>query len=85
LHLEVARGLALVESLAARPPAALAGHAVASVETLDGAKLVFADESWLLFRQSGTEPVLRVYSEATSTAKMGALLDEGCRLADSFH
>ena len=84
LHTEVARGLALVGSLAERPPAAVGAHAVAGVETLDGTKLVFADESWLLFRQSGTEPVLRVYSEATSVEKMHALLDEGCRTADSF-
>ncbi len=84
LHIEVARGLALVESLGTRPPAAAGPHAVESVETLDGTKLVFGDESWLLFRQSGTEPVLRVYSEATSVEKMNALLDEGCRLAESF-
>ena len=85
LHTEVARGLALVESLGTRPPAAAGPHAVASVETLDGTKLVFGDESWLLFRQSGTEPVLRIYSEATSVEKMTALLDEGCRLAQAFH
>ena len=84
LHTEVARGLALVESLAARPPAAVGPHPVESVETLDGTKLVFGDESWLLLRQSGTEPVLRVYAETTSAAKTHALLDEGCRLADAF-
>ncbi len=84
LHTEVARGLALVESLATKPPSIIGPHAVESVETMDGTKLVFGDESWLLFRQSGTEPVLRVYSEATSVEKMNALLDEGCRLADSF-
>ncbi|MET0648709.1 MAG: phosphoglucomutase/phosphomannomutase family protein [Pyrinomonadaceae bacterium] len=85
LHLEVARGLALVEALGTRPPAAAGTYPVESVETLDGTKLVFGDESWLLFRQSGTEPVLRVYAEATSIEKMNALLDEGCRLAESFH
>jgi phosphomannomutase len=85
LHTEVARGLALVDSLATKPPASVGVHAVQSVETLDGAKLVFGDESWLLFRQSGTEPALRVYAEATSTEKMNALLEEGCRIADSFH
>ncbi len=85
LHIEVARGLALVEWLGTRPPAAAGSYAVESVETLDGTKLVFGDESWLLFRQSGTEPVLRVYSEATSVEKMNALLDEGCRLAENFH
>jgi phosphomannomutase len=85
LHTEVARGLALIETLGTRPPAAAGQYPVESVETLDGTKLVFGDESWLLFRQSGTEPVLRVYAEATSTEKMNALLDEGCRLAESFH
>jgi phosphomannomutase len=85
LHTEVARGLALVESLGTRPPAAVGPYAVEAVETLDGTKLLFGDESWLLFRQSGTEPVLRVYSEATSVEKMNALLEEGCRTAESFH
>jgi phosphomannomutase len=85
LHLEVARGLALVESLATRPPASAGQFAVESVETLDGSKLVFGDESWLLFRQSGTEPVLRVYAEATSEEKMQTLLDHGCRMAEAFH
>ena len=82
LHLEVARGLALVARLAASAPAVVSGHRVQGVETLDGTKLLFEDESWLLFRQSGTEPVLRIYSEATSVAKVNALLDEGCRLAE---
>lgn len=85
LHIEVARGLALVAALGTRPPAAVGTYPVESVETLDGTKLVFGDESWLLFRQSGTEPVLRVYAEATSVEKMNALLAEGCRTADSFH
>ncbi|MDT7779333.1 MAG: hypothetical protein QOC99_1845 [Acidobacteriota bacterium] len=85
LHGEVARGLALVESLATRPPAAAAEFTVESVETLDGTKLVFGDESWLLFRQSGTEPVLRIYAEATSVEKMNSLLDHGCQLAEAFH
>ena len=84
LHTEVARGLALVESLGTRPPAAAGSYAVESVETLDGTKLVFGDESWLLFRQSGTEPVLRVYAEATSTQKMNELLQEGCRMAETM-
>ncbi|HJU56363.1 MAG TPA: phosphoglucomutase/phosphomannomutase family protein [Pyrinomonadaceae bacterium] len=80
-HCEVARGQELVAQFAARPPAEVAGYAVSGVETLDGTKLLFDDESWLLLRQSGTEPVLRVYSEATSKAKVEALLNEGARLA----
>ena len=81
LHADVALGLELVCSLAASPPAALGGHEVTGVEQLDGTKLLFADESWLLFRQSGTEPVLRIYCEATSTAKRDSLLDAGSALA----
>lgn len=81
IHTEVARGRALVESLALKPPASIGNYNVESVETLDGTKLVFGDESWLLFRQSGTEPVLRIYSEATSVEKMQTLLDQGERLA----
>ncbi|MFN2596646.1 MAG: phosphoglucomutase/phosphomannomutase family protein [Pyrinomonadaceae bacterium] len=82
LRYEVSRGLELVGGLAQQPPQKIAGYEVASVERLDGTKLIFADESWLLFRQSGTEPLLRIYSEATSTAKRDALLEAVGELAD---
>jgi phosphomannomutase len=83
LHCEVGRGQDLVMRLASRPPGEVAGHAVQGVENLDGTKLLFEDESWLLFRQSGTEPALRVYSEATSKAKVEALLNEGEKFAQN--
>lgn len=81
LHMPVENGMALVEELALRPPTKIAGHEVMGCERLDGTKLLFEDESWLLFRQSGTEPVLRVYAEATSTEKTEFLLSEGARRA----
>jgi phosphomannomutase len=81
LHMPVERGQALVAMLAESSPSQIAGFKVVGVERLDGTKLLFEDESWLLFRQSGTEPVLRVYSEATSTEKTDKLLSEGERLA----
>jgi phosphomannomutase len=81
LRVEVEQGKALVAHLAANPPGKLADDEVTNVETLDGTKLEFSDESWLLFRQSGTEPALRIYSEATSIQKMNDLLAEGTRLA----
>ncbi|HZH89879.1 MAG TPA: phosphoglucomutase/phosphomannomutase family protein [Pyrinomonadaceae bacterium] len=84
LHIEVARGLNLIESLSVSPPGAIAGHAVHGFSHMDGMKLTFGDESWLLFRQSGTEPVLRIYSEATSIEKMNALLDAGCAMAQTL-
>jgi phosphomannomutase len=80
LRMEVEQGQELVRSLAANPPPKFAGYPVEGIETLDGTKLVFEDESWLLFRQSGTEPVLRIYAEATTLAKMNALLDGGEKL-----
>jgi phosphomannomutase len=81
LKCDVELGKDLVASLAQSPPAEIAGYQVASVEYLDGTKLIFDDESWLLFRQSGTEPLLRIYSEATSKAKASALLDAGSAMA----
>lgn len=81
LQMDVDAGMSLVASLATNPRASFAGYEVSSVETLDGTKLVFGDESWLLFRQSGTEPVLRIYAEATSREKMETLLQEGERLS----
>ncbi|HQR37515.1 MAG TPA: phosphoglucomutase/phosphomannomutase family protein [Blastocatellia bacterium] len=81
LRVAPATGLPLVASFAANPPTMLASSRVVDVVTLDGTKFVLDDESWLLLRQSGTEPVLRVYSEATSEAKRDALLEAGVAMA----
>ena len=42
------------------------GHKVTEVVRRDGLKLVLSDGSWVCYRLSGTEPVVRVYSEARS-------------------
>ncbi|MGH9875954.1 MAG: phosphoglucomutase/phosphomannomutase family protein [Pyrinomonadaceae bacterium] len=81
LHVETSVGQQLIERLSSATPAELAGYRVSGVETTDGTKLLFDDESWLLFRQSGTEPMLRIYSEATTVAKAAALLAAGEALA----
>ena len=46
-------------------------------------KYLLADDSWLLIRPSGTEPVLRVYAEAHTLDIVHALLAEGRTLADA--
>ena len=46
------------------PPERFAGRDITSVERRDGVKLNLGEDAWLLFRPSGTEPVLRVYCEA---------------------
>jgi phosphomannomutase len=85
LHIEVEQGMSLVKSLASQPPSQFAGRKVKEVQTVDGVKLIFADESWLLFRQSGTEPLLRIYSEATSIHQVNLLLDEAQKVAYAGH
>ena len=47
-------------------PRDFCGHEVSQVVRTDGMKLVFSDGSWVCYRLSGTEPVVRVYSEARS-------------------
>src|SRR6266487_3021645 len=49
------------------------GYKVTEIVRTDGMKLVFADGSWVCYRLSGTEPVVRVYSEATSEAGLEKL------------
>jgi phosphomannomutase len=73
----------LLVDLAATAPAELAGEPVAqtvALDTGDGFKFFLADGSWLLIRASGTEPLVRVYTEATSEALQEALLAAGEQL-----
>jgi phosphoglucomutase len=55
-----------------------AGRRVARTDRTDGLKLIFGDGSWLLMRPSGTEPVVRIYTEAASPAASQKLADEAC-------
>jgi alpha-D-glucose phosphate-specific phosphoglucomutase len=71
----------LVARLSQDPPDALAGVQVAEVSTQDGVKYRLADESWLLIRPSGTEPVLRVYAEAPEPGMVKELMAYGEKVA----
>ena len=73
----------LLEGLAATPPAEIAGAAVVRtqpLDTRDGFKFFTADGSWLLIRTSGTEPLVRVYTEAASVEARDAFVESGERL-----
>ncbi|MGN6183038.1 MAG: phosphoglucomutase/phosphomannomutase family protein [Thermoanaerobaculia bacterium] len=61
----------------ANPPAELDGMRVRNVNTTDGVKLIFDDQTWLLFRLSGTEPVARLYAEACSPKDLKHVIDTG--------
>ncbi|HEY0566005.1 MAG TPA: phosphoglucomutase/phosphomannomutase family protein [Terriglobales bacterium] len=56
-------------------PRELAGRNVKQVVRTDGLKLIFDDGSWVCYRLSGTEPVVRVYTEATSEADSSKLTE----------
>lgn len=62
-------------------PASVAGRAPAAVSHMDGLRLEFEDESWMLLRPSGTETAVRVYAEAPTVQLRDELLEAGCALA----
>jgi phosphomannomutase len=72
---------AIAERVAAARPDALDGSPVVSVGTRDGYKFYAEDGSWLLVRFSGTEPLLRIYTETTSPDRVQRLLKQGRELA----
>jgi alpha-D-glucose phosphate-specific phosphoglucomutase len=62
-------------------PRSIGGVKVVKVNTTDGFHLTLADTTWLLIRFSGTEPVLRIYAESDSLARVERLLELGKKLA----
>jgi len=61
-------------------PSELLGKKVVNINESDGIKLICADKSWLMFRGSGTEPIMRIYAEAKSLAQANKLLALGKNL-----
>ena len=61
----------------AATPSSFAGVAVKDLVTVDGNKFILEDGSWLLFRKSGTEPVVRLYCEASSEDRLQSLIAAG--------
>ncbi len=62
-------------------PSEIAGQKVDRVQTLDGYKYFLADGSWLLVRSSGTEPLIRLYTESTSPEMAQQVLKAGKQMA----
>ncbi|MBI4597986.1 MAG: phosphoglucomutase/phosphomannomutase family protein [Candidatus Omnitrophica bacterium] len=81
LHLTMPQVDALFARLKHSPPETIAGVPVASVNTMDGVKLIGRDESWMLFRRSGTEPIVRIYAETPKKFQLPRLLTLGVRVA----
>lgn len=73
----------LLESLLNEPLKEIAGRLVIDCLTVDGYKFRLADQSWLLIRFSGTEPVLRLYCEAPTIEQVHQTLDWAKEWANS--
>ena len=71
---------AMLDRIEAANPKELAGLAVTGRDTFDGWKFA-TEEGWLLFRMSGTEPLLRIYTEVTSKSLVGPMIEAGRALA----
>src|SRR5207302_8221885 len=87
LHLDAAtygaEKVRIMERLHAAQPRELAGHAVkktVALDTNDGVKWFVDDGSWLLVRLSGTEPLVRVYTETRAENEVRPMLDQGERM-----
>jgi len=76
-HVKSDQIVRLKEKLSTEAISTIAGQKVTAVNTLDGFKYLLADESWLLIRASGTEPLVRIYAEAGSIQKVKDLLNFG--------
>jgi len=66
----------LLAKLRNTPPKAFAGLDVARVDQSDGVRLDLANDSWVAFRASGTEPLVRVYMDAGDDVALNGLQKE---------
>ncbi len=71
----------MTKKLTDNAPKEIGGESIQEIITADGVKYILADDSWLLIRPSGTEPVLRVYAEGRSQEMVDALLNYGETIA----
>lgn len=75
----------MVEKLEKDAPKEIDGKNLVEISTKDGVKYIFEDDSWLLIRPSGTEPVLRVYAEGRTQEMVKAMLEYGEFVAESVN
>jgi phosphomannomutase len=80
-HIDVTAKAQLIERLSDQPPEEIDGRRVVSTNFSDGFKFIFENGDWLLIRPSGTEPVLRLYSESSSPEQVDRLLRAASMLA----
>jgi len=84
LHLDGNKLKDAVMASLENPPVKVAKRQLESKETLDGIKLNLSDNAWLMFRPSGTEPVLRIYCEAATMDEVQELLSWADKYVKTF-
>lgn len=72
----------MTQKLENEAPSKIGGETVVRISSRDGVKYILADDSWLLIRPSGTEPVLRIYAEGRSQEIVKELLQYGESVAN---
>jgi len=71
----------LFDSLKSNPPHEIDQKKVVNVKSFDGVKLTLEDDTWLMWRASGTEPIVRIYAEGKSFDEVDKLLAIGNSIA----
>jgi alpha-D-glucose phosphate-specific phosphoglucomutase len=79
-HISAANRQTILQRLSSSSPDTIAGSKVTKLDNTEGFRFFLGDESWLLIRFSGTEPLVRIYSEAESLERAKELLDAGKKL-----
>jgi phosphomannomutase len=73
----------MTDFLTQKAPVEIGDQKLVEISQKDGVKYIMADDSWLLIRPSGTEPVLRVYVEGRTPEMVKALMNYGKTVAES--
>jgi phosphomannomutase len=81
VHFDPTQREQILQRVRAEQPTELDGSPVVGVNTTDGYKFSAEDGTWLLIRFSGTEPLLRIYTETTSPDRVQRILGQGRRIA----
>jgi phosphomannomutase len=81
IRFDEARRQAVVDRVRGHAPASIDGVKVKNIDTTDGFRFNLADNTWLLIRFSGTEPLLRIYTETDSPQRAERLLKLGREIA----
>jgi phosphomannomutase len=82
LHLSLEHKETVLKSLTENVPDKIGGIKLEGVSTLDGVKYLLEGNAWILFRASGTEPLIRIYAEAGGKEKVKVLLEKSKEIVE---